>query len=62
MRSRSSPDPVRAVDVVVQGPGAARLQRLTDPAEVAAVLDLLQRLQAQRRNEGRSATVAEPTT
>lgn len=53
MRSCSVPDPVRAVDVVVQGPGAARLQRLTDPAEVEAVLDLLQQLQARREKERR---------
>ena len=61
MRIRSVPDPVRAVDVVVQGPGATQLQRLTDPADVAAVLALLERLQARRETERQRKTVAEAT-
>jgi hypothetical protein len=61
MRSRPAPETVRAVDVVVQADGAARLKRLTDPDDVTALLALLDRLEARRDAREPAAPLPAPS-
>ena len=50
-------DVVQAVDVVLKGPGGARLLRLAEPSDVQAAVALLRQLR-ERDNEAATAAPA----
>jgi hypothetical protein len=54
-------DVVHAVDIVLKGPGVARVTRLTEPGEVEAAITLLRRLAERQRAEGTGDGVVDDT-